>query len=152
MVKIQVLGNGLIPRIGQLAPITEPFPVGRMVAATILQTSPNLTVNYFNPKDGTFHQLTKQNITRVFDEYEDDETPVTADAPTTDSVKTETNRTDETTSNDHDQNEIRENEKSDVVQETSTTSTEPETNEEVDEDTNELTPVESRNGKKKKKH
>ena len=29
MVKIQVLGNGLIPRMGMLAPITEPFPVGR---------------------------------------------------------------------------------------------------------------------------
>ena len=129
MVKIQVLGNGLIPRMGMLAPITEPFPVGRMTAATILQTSPNLTVNYLNPNDGKFHALTNQNITRVFDEFEDDEAATTAEAPADAPV---------------------ESDKSEMVSENTESDETSENTEDVEEN-DDLSPVEGRNSKKKNK-
>ena len=155
MVKIQVLGNGLIPRMGMLAPITEPFPVGRMTAATILQTSPNLTVNYLNPNDGKFHALTNQNITRVFDEFEDDEAAATGEAPARAPVVNEsptpTEVTAPTPSIEPEVNDTPiESEKSEMVSE-NTESDETQENSEDVEENDDLSPVEGRNSKKKNK-
>lgn len=155
MVKIQVLGNGLIPRMGMLAPITEPFPVGRMTAATILQTSPNLTVNYLNPNDGKFHALTNQNIARVFDEFEDDEAAATAEAPAEAPVVNETPApvevTDSTPSVESEVNDAPvESDKSEMVSENTESDETSENTEDVEEN-NDLSPVEGRSSKKKNK-
>lgn len=155
MVKIQVLGNGLIPRMGMLAPITEPFPVGRMTAATILQTSPNLTVNYLNPNDGKFHALTNQNIARVFDEFEDDEVAATVEAPAEAPVVNETPApvevTDSTPSVESEVNDAPvESDKSEMVSENTESDETSENTEDVEEN-NDLSPVEGRSSKKKNK-
>ena len=155
MVKIQVLGNGLIPRMGMLAPITEPFPVGRMTAATILQTSPNLTVNYLNPNDGKFHALTNQNIARVFDEFEDDEAAATVEAPAEAPVVNETPApvevTDSTPSVESEVNDAPvESDKSEMVSENTESDETSENTEDVEEN-NDLSPVEGRSSKKKNK-
>ena len=153
MVKIQVLGNGLIPRMGMLAPITEPFPVGRMTAATILQTSPNLTVNYLNPNDGKFHALTNQNITRVFDEFEDDEAATTAEAPAEAPVVNETPAevSAPTSPAEPEVNDAPvESDKSEMVSENTESDETPENTEDVEEN-DDLSPVEGRNSKKKNK-
>ena len=155
MVKIQVLGNGLIPRMGMLAPITEPFPVGRMTAATILQTSPNLTVNYLNPTDGKFHALTNQNITRVFDEFEDDEAAATVEAPAEAPVVNESHTPTEVNapapSAEPEVNDAPiESEKSEMVS-GNTESDETSENTEDVEENDDLSPVEGRNSKKKNK-
>ena len=157
MVKIQVLGNGLIPRMGMLAPITEPFPVGRMTAATILQTSPNLTVNYLNPNDGKFHALTNQNITRVFDEFEDDEAATTTEAPAEAPVVNETpNETPAEVSApafpaEPEVNDAPvESDKSEMVSENTESDETSENTEDVEEN-DDLSPVEGRNAKKKNK-
>ena len=155
MVKIQVLGNGLIPRMGMLAPITEPFPVGRMTAATILQTSPNLTVNYLNPNDGKFHALTNQNIARVFDEFEDDEAAATAEAPAEAPVVNETPThvevTDSTPSVEPEVNDaLVESDKREMVSENTESDETSENTEDVEEN-DDLSPVEGRNSKKKNK-
>ena len=151
MVKIQVLGNGLIPRMGMLAPITEPFPVGRMTAATILQTSPNLTVNYLNPNDGKFHALTNQNITRVFDEFEDsvDEVEAPAEAPVMNETPAEVNAPTPSTEPEVNDAPI-ESDKSEMVSE-NTKSDETRENTEDVEENDDLSPVEGRNSKKKNK-
>lgn len=155
MVKIQVLGNGLIPRMGMLAPITEPFPVGRMTAATILQTSPNLTVNYLNPNDGKFHALTNQNIARVFDEFEDDEAATTVETPVETPVVNETPApvevTDSTPSVESEVNDAPvESDKSEMVSENTESDETSENTEDVEEN-NDLSPVEGRSSKKKNK-
>ncbi len=155
MVKIQVLGNGLIPRMGMLAPITEPFPVGRMTAATILQTSPNLTVNYLNPNDGKFHALTNQNIARVFDEFEDDEAATNVEAPAEAPVVNETPTpvevTDSTPSVESEVNDAPvESDKSEMVSENTESDETSENTEDVEEN-NDLSPVEGRSSKKKNK-
>ena len=153
MVKIQVLGNGLIPRMGMLAPITEPFPVGRMTAATILQTSPNLTVNYLNPNDGKFHALTNQNIARVFDEFEDDEAAATAEAPAEAPVVNETPAevSAPTSPAESEVNDTPvESDKSEMVSENTESDETSENTEDVEEN-NDLSPVEGRSSKKKNK-
>ena len=153
MVKIQVLGNGLIPRMGILAPITEPFPVGRMTAATILQTSPNLTVNYLNPKDGKFHALTNQNITRVFDELEDNEAAATVEAPAEAPVVNETPAevSAPTPPAEPEVNDAPvESDKSEMVSENTESDETSENTEDVEEN-DDLSPVEGRNSKKKNK-
>lgn len=153
MVKIQVLGNGLIPRMGILAPITEPFPVGRMTAATILQTSPNLTVNYLNPNDGKFHALTNQNITRVFDELEDNEVAATVEAPVEAPVVNETPAevSAPTPPAEPEVNDAPvESDKSEMVSENTESDETSENTEDVEEN-DDLSPVEGRNSKKKNK-
>lgn len=153
MVKIQVLGNGLIPRMGILAPITEPFPVGRMTAATILQTSPNLTVNYLNPNDGKFHALTNQNITRVFDELEDNEVAATVEAPAEAPVVNETPAevSAPTPPAEPEVNDAPvESDKSEMVSENTESDETSENTEDVEEN-DDLSPVEGRNSKKKNK-
>lgn len=68
MLRIQVLGKGLIPRGYGLAPRLDPFPADLMMIATILNTN-GLTVNYIHPEDGKPRLLTKANVKRVYDTY-----------------------------------------------------------------------------------
>lgn len=70
MLKINVLGTGMIPRGLGLAPRIEPFNADRMLIYTILNTK-GLSVNYFNPDKKRMEPLTKKNLQKVFDKYGD---------------------------------------------------------------------------------
>jgi len=68
MLKIQVLGKGMIPRGLGLAPRMEPFPADRNLIATILQT-PSMSINYLHPENGKLFPLTRQNMKTVLEKY-----------------------------------------------------------------------------------
>lgn len=68
MLKIQVLGKGLIPRGYGLAPRLNPFPADLILIGTILST-PGLTVNYLNPDTNKMCPLTKDNLKRIYNNY-----------------------------------------------------------------------------------
>lgn len=70
MLKIQVLGNGLIPRGLGLAPRKNPFPADYTLISTIMNSG-NLRVNYLNPEDGRILPLNRTNLKRVWDKYAD---------------------------------------------------------------------------------
>lgn len=72
MLKIKVFGKGLVPRIGTLAPIKEPFYADYRAIADILD-APRLTVEYFNPETKKFTKLTKETLKSVSDKYYDKE-------------------------------------------------------------------------------
>ena len=57
MLKIRVLGSGLIPRIGTLAPKKEPFLADANLIQIILYTK-GLKPQYFDPEKQTFVDLT----------------------------------------------------------------------------------------------
>lgn len=69
MLKIQVLGKGMIPRGYGLAPRKEPFYADLTLIATIIQTN-GLTVNYVNPETGELKPLTRTNLTTIYKKYE----------------------------------------------------------------------------------
>lgn len=68
MIKIQVLGRGLIPRMNVIAPKKEPFPADKTLIATIMST-PGLKVNFINPETGAPTELTKANLNRIWDKW-----------------------------------------------------------------------------------
>ena len=68
MLKIQVLGKGLIPRGYGLAPRVNPFPADLTLIGTILNTN-GLTVNYLNPETNKMCPLTKENLKKVYDKF-----------------------------------------------------------------------------------
>lgn len=68
MLRIQVLGKGLIPRGLGLAPRKEPFMADFTLIATILAT-PGLKVNMLHPEDGHAIELTNNNLKRNWDKY-----------------------------------------------------------------------------------
>lgn len=70
MLKIQVMGKGMIPRDYGLAPRIEPFFADRTLIATILST-PGLKVNMIHPDDNHPIQLTNQNLKRMWDTFSD---------------------------------------------------------------------------------
>lgn len=72
MLKIQVLGQGLIPRGLGLAPRKEPFYADYRAIADILNAS-RLTVYYFNPDTGKFTKLTKETLKSAWDKYSEKE-------------------------------------------------------------------------------
>ena len=57
MLKIQVLGQGLIPRGHGIAPKKEPFPADLTLIGLILGT-PGLKMNYINPETNQLAPLT----------------------------------------------------------------------------------------------
>ena len=65
MLKIQVLGHGLIPRGMGIAPRKEPFYADLNLIGLILQT-PGLSVNYVTSL-GTLQPLTTKNLKKVWD-------------------------------------------------------------------------------------
>ena len=56
MLKIQVLGTGMIPRLGVIAPRIEPFMADLTWISLILST-PGLEINYIDPTDYSVHHL-----------------------------------------------------------------------------------------------
>lgn len=71
MLKIQVLGKGLIPRGLGIAPRKEPFYADFTLICTILKT-PGLIVNMIHP-DGRSIRLTNANCKSMFEKYRDKE-------------------------------------------------------------------------------
>ena len=70
MLKIQVLGKGLIPRGYGLAPKKNPFPADLILIETILK-NPGLKVRMMHPDDGHFVDVTTKNVKRLWDAYSD---------------------------------------------------------------------------------
>lgn len=68
MLKIQVLGKGLIPRGLGLAPRTEPFPADMTLIHTILCTN-GLTVRYIHPETGQPRDLDNKNLKKVYERW-----------------------------------------------------------------------------------
>lgn len=69
MLKIQVLGKGLIPRGYGIAPKKTPFPADLTLIGIILST-PGLKVNFLNPETNVFSPLTRENYQRTYKKYE----------------------------------------------------------------------------------
>lgn len=86
MLKIQVLGNGMIPRGYGLAPRLEPFPADLTLIKTIMSTH-GLTVNMLNPETGNFVKLTPKNVDKMWKSYNEVRVNVT---PATQQIKVET--------------------------------------------------------------
>lgn len=70
MLKIQVLGKGLIPRGYGLAPKKHPFPADLILIETILKT-PGLKVRMEHPADGHMVDVTTSNIKKLWAAYSD---------------------------------------------------------------------------------
>lgn len=70
MLKVQVLGKGMIPRGYGLAPRLEPFPADFTLITTIMST-PGLSVNMIHPESGRVVPLTNQNVKRMYETYAD---------------------------------------------------------------------------------
>ena len=70
MLKIQVLGKGLIPRGYGLAPKKNPFPADLILIETILK-NPGLKVRMMHPDDGHFVDVTTKNVKRLWEAYSD---------------------------------------------------------------------------------
>lgn len=68
MLKIIVLGNGLIPRGLGLAPRKEPINADLNLIQLILST-PGLKVKMLHPEDGHLVDLTKSNLTSNWQKY-----------------------------------------------------------------------------------
>lgn len=68
MLKIQVLGNGLIPRGYGLAPRKDPFQADLTLIRTILSTA-GLKVNMIHPETNRPVEITNQNLKRMWDTY-----------------------------------------------------------------------------------
>lgn len=66
MLRIQILGKGLIPRGMGLAPKKTPFPADLNLIRTIIST-PGLKVNYINPLTGALSPITRENCQRTWD-------------------------------------------------------------------------------------
>ena len=70
MLKIQVLGRGLIPRGYGLAPRKTPFFADLMMIETILHTN-GLQVVMIHPEDGHGVRVTTQNVRKLWNAYSD---------------------------------------------------------------------------------
>lgn len=70
MLKIQVLGKGLIPRGHGIAPKLEPFPADLTLIGTIIGT-PGLSLNYIHPETGRPMKLTRENYQSVYKKFKD---------------------------------------------------------------------------------
>jgi hypothetical protein len=71
MLKIQVLGKGLIPRGYGLAPRKEFFKADLSLIQIIL-TTPGLKVNMLSPVDGKIIPVTRENVKKLWDKYRSD--------------------------------------------------------------------------------
>ena len=80
MLKIQVLGKGMIPRGYGLAPRKEFFKADLTLIHTILQC-PNLKVNMLNPETNKIMPVTKSNVKTLWDKYRSDRVVTTRPIP-----------------------------------------------------------------------
>jgi len=65
MLKIRVLGQGLIPRINSVAPRMNPFPADLTLIKTIMNT-PGLKVQYIHPETRRPYDMTRENVDKVW--------------------------------------------------------------------------------------
>ena len=68
MLRIQVLGSGLIPRGHGIAPKKEPFPADLRLIGIILSTG-GLKVNFVHPDSGKLVTLTRENYQDMYKKY-----------------------------------------------------------------------------------
>lgn len=66
MIRVRILGKGLIPRGGGLAPKKEPIYVD-LDYLTILVYSRNLRIQYLNPDTDKFEDLLLSNFKKIYD-------------------------------------------------------------------------------------
>lgn len=92
MLKIQVLGNGMVPRLGRLGPIKDPFPADKTLIATIIATS-KMKINYLDPKTNKLKPITRDNLNEIWEMYGETEydavTPKMEEVPSTKEEKKE---------------------------------------------------------------
>jgi hypothetical protein len=69
MLKIQVLGRGLIPRGHGLAPKKDPFPADLMTIGAILST-PGLSATYIHPEKNKALPLTRDNYQTIYKKFD----------------------------------------------------------------------------------
>ena len=69
MLRIQVLGSGLIPRGHGIAPKKEPFPADLNLIGIILSTG-GLKVNFVHPDSGNLTALTRENYQAMYKKYQ----------------------------------------------------------------------------------
>nr|DAP16807.1 MAG TPA: hypothetical protein [Caudoviricetes sp.] len=69
MLKIQVLGSGMIPRLNVIAPRKEPF-MADLNWITLILSTPGLEINYINPMDNSIHGLDRTNFREVYEKFE----------------------------------------------------------------------------------
>ncbi len=69
MLRIQVLGSGLIPRGHGIAPKKEPFPADLRLIGIILSTG-GLKVNFVHPNSGKLVPLTRENYQAMYTKYQ----------------------------------------------------------------------------------
>ena len=69
MLRIQVLGNGLIPRGHGIAPKKEPFPADLRLIGIILSTG-GLKVNFVHPDSGKLIPLNRENYQDMYAKYQ----------------------------------------------------------------------------------
>lgn len=69
MLKIQVLGTGMIPRLGVIAPRIEPFMADLTWISLILST-PGLEINYIDPTDYSVHPLDRKKFREIYKKFE----------------------------------------------------------------------------------
>ncbi len=80
MLRIRVLGKGLIPRINTIAPRMDPFPADPNLVALIMST-PGLKVEFENPDNGKFVPITRDNYRQVIRDYNGKKPAPVAPAP-----------------------------------------------------------------------
>lgn len=68
MLRIQVLGSGLIPRGHGIAPKKEPFPADLKLIGLIISTA-GLKVNFVHPESGNLVSLTRDNYQAMYKKY-----------------------------------------------------------------------------------
>lgn len=66
MIRVRILGKGLIPRGGGLAPKKEPIYVD-FDYLTVLVYSRNLRVQYLDPETGKFENIALNNFKKIYD-------------------------------------------------------------------------------------
>lgn len=69
MLKIQVLGNGFIPRGLGIAPRREPFKADLLLIQTILASPARFTINMFHPETGKIIEITNKNVMSLWEKY-----------------------------------------------------------------------------------
>lgn len=80
MVKIQVLGEGMIPGIGTVAPHKSPFEADYKLITRIMGHG-SLKVRIQNPITKAFIPLTASNAKRMYETWNDYKAPKTTSAP-----------------------------------------------------------------------
>ena len=68
MLRVQVLGSGLIPRGHGIAPKKEPFPADLRLIGLIISTA-GLKINFVHPESGNLVELTRDNYQTMYKKY-----------------------------------------------------------------------------------